>query len=325
MNQSGTATIDSNLLRWLLASKKRRAVPDLRELLGLESEVRKMKVQEQPAEASLGFVKQTQKPDPGDLTVHSPQDPGTDDLAVSQRTGLDQSIHQPVVLIVDQRITMRFGSSRNTKSIAAARTAAFLAWRALAEKKGIGAIIFNDRKWVQLRPQCNRLRVRLILHALQQDLKLRPFGGVRANPRMLNQVLRHSELLAVGNSLIVLITDSSGCDQETFSLVESLSRENAFLVALIYDPRQVCPSEGWFFSEAPLRKAETGWRDPFRCKTGNNSLGGRRPLGRGLFPNEVPVVPLSTQDDETEQLRLLWHSLSPRVEAGEHAAGPLSH
>src|SRR5262249_46348712 len=73
---------------------------------------------------------------------------------------------QSVLLVVDQRTTMRFGTRHNTKSAVATKAAAFLAWRGLALGKAVGAIIFDDHKIFQVKPQCTRLRVRLILHAL---------------------------------------------------------------------------------------------------------------------------------------------------------------
>jgi cell division protease FtsH len=49
-----------------------------------------------------------------------------------------------VMLVVDQRLAMHFGSRSKTKSVVAAEIAAFIAWRALAQDLRIGALVFND-------------------------------------------------------------------------------------------------------------------------------------------------------------------------------------
>ena len=64
-----------------------------------------------------------------------------------------------VLLVVDQRITMFFGSVKNMKSVTAAETAALAAWRVLAQKDRVGALVFNDSKVVEIRPQRSRATV----------------------------------------------------------------------------------------------------------------------------------------------------------------------
>src|SRR6187431_225997 len=75
--------------------------------------------------------------------------PGDDirriDWKVTVRTRLTHSRvyteerERGVLLLVDQRIGMFFGSVKNMKSVTAAETAALAAWRVLAQKDRIGA------------------------------------------------------------------------------------------------------------------------------------------------------------------------------------------
>ena len=51
-----------------------------------------------------------------------------------------------VLLLVDQRLTMFFGSVRDMKSVTAAETAALAAWHVLAQKDRVGTLVFNDPK-----------------------------------------------------------------------------------------------------------------------------------------------------------------------------------
>src|SRR5882757_7250444 len=56
-----------------------------------------------------------------------------------------------VLLIVDQRLTMFFGSVKNMKSVTAAEAAALATWRVIAQKDRIGALVFNDSQIAEIR------------------------------------------------------------------------------------------------------------------------------------------------------------------------------
>lgn len=205
--------------------------------------------------------------------------------------------HQ-VLLIVDQRITMLFGSKRQTKAVVAARAAAFLAWRALALRHRVGALIFNDHQIVHLRPECSRLRVRLILYAvLNQNHGLSRFDRAQSNVGMLNQVLRRAATVWQNHSFIFLISDGSGYNEETPRLVKRLCGENMCLVALVYDPRQVersawkC-SPGGSFNELEKYACASS-----RDEEGTGPRRSRPQIGSGLFACEAPVVHLSTHEN----------------------------
>ena len=72
-----------------------------------------------------------------------------------------------VVLIVDQRINMFFGTRNKLKSVTAAELAALAAWRAVAVGDRVGAVIFNDSDIVDVRPQ--RSQNSVIVRAVNFD------------------------------------------------------------------------------------------------------------------------------------------------------------
>src|SRR5215831_5840844 len=60
---------------------------------------------------------------------------------------------RPTLLVVDQRLSMFFGSRRAMKSVTAAEAAAISAWRVLGAGDRVGAIVFNDREIAEFRPR----------------------------------------------------------------------------------------------------------------------------------------------------------------------------
>src|ERR1700754_3434539 len=66
---------------------------------------------------------------------------------------------RPALLVVDQRLSMFFGSNHAMKSVTAAQSAAIAAWRVLGVGDRVGGVIFNDRDIVEVRPQRSRATV----------------------------------------------------------------------------------------------------------------------------------------------------------------------
>jgi hypothetical protein len=304
----------------LVGSVKRKVLADQDELFALEAEARKLGL------PSSGHVKEVTAP--AEEMPENPQSQSDACLGAEQSTGASatQSGHsgadgQPVLLVVDQRTTMRFGARRNSKSVVATKTAAFLAWRALVLEKNVGAIIFDDHKIFQVKPQCTRLRVRLILHALlNQNHVISQGANGGTNPSRLNEVLRRTERVAPANFLIFLISDASGYNEETSCIVKRLSQRNNLVIARVYDPRQAALHLAYSLpAEHSRRRLEVE-----ASEHRNEAHGTGAQMGHWPFPEEVPVVPLNTHVNLPEQLHRLWETLTlPKSEPETHS--PTSH
>src|SRR6516162_894360 len=70
------------------------------------------------------------------------------------------------LLVVDQRLSMFFGSRLAMKSVTAAEAAAIGAWRVLGVGDRVGAVVFNDRDLVEIKARRSRATVLQILNAV---------------------------------------------------------------------------------------------------------------------------------------------------------------
>jgi hypothetical protein len=288
--------------------RKRRIYADYRELLAFESQARKLNFLGPDGARSLLPERQPQL---HERALNLPEKNGetAPDGPVNQSVPFEPTVFEPVeqsaVLIVDQRMNMFFGSRRNLKSVVAANVAALVAWQILAQKKHLSAVIFNDRKMVQFSPGCSRLHTLLILQAvLNQNHSLLQNDEAFSNAGMLNDALRRVSKRATGNTLVFLITDASGCDQETLRLATNISDQSDLLVALIYDPEQAefC-SPSRFFKDDSLSKIDIRKRVRLLREKNQSPAERQRFLAGRLFPDGIPVIPLNTRDDVTYQLR----------------------
>lgn len=249
-------------------------------------------------------------------------DPRTIDWKVTARMRAPHSRvfseerERPLLLLVDQRIGMFFGSVKRMKSVAAAEAAALAAWRTVAVKDRVGAIVFNDVDADEIRPQRTRSTVMRLLRAVEvQNRTLRADMSMTPNPGMLNQVLRHASRLATHDFLVVLISDAAGANLETRQWLTTIARHNDVLIALVVDPLETeLPAKGRLVASDGERQLEVD--------TGNASLrsGFRREYAerlatakRFLLTREVPLLLLRTDLEIADQI---MHALGARPRPG---------
>lgn len=143
---------------------------------------------------------------------------------------------RPVWLLVDQRITMFFGSQERLKSVTAAEAAAVSAWRVLSMGDRVGAIIFDDSDLVEIKPHRSRDQVMRILgEVVRKNHQLEAGVGIQANPGMFNTALRRVLAQAKHDCLITIISDANGADKDSRRMVTQLARHNDVIIAFIFD------------------------------------------------------------------------------------------
>lgn len=212
---------------------------------------------------------------------------------------------RPVIVVVDQRLGMFFGSRKNLKSVTAAEAAAIAAWRTIAVKDRVGAVIFNDAEAREIRPQRTRSTVMRILQSiLEMNHALRADSDVRPGPGMLNEALRRTQQMAPHDCLVVLISDGEGSDSETTRLATEIARHNDVLVVSVFDPLELAlPRQGRLVASDGSRQLEFDSGSASLQSRFHDEFDRRREAAkRFLLMREVPVLPLSTDEPAADQL-----------------------
>lgn len=226
---------------------------------------------------------------------------------------------RPVLLLVDQRIDMFFGSREYMKSVSAAETAALAAWRVLAQGDRVGALVFNDQDMEQVRPHRSHNTVMQILRAIaHMNHALRADSPQRSNPAMLNQVLDKALRLATHDHLVVIISDFSGADAHSEQMLIRLSAHNDVLAALIHDPsardfpasQDLVATDGELQASLPLGNKQAQQRITAHTQGRlDHILDWQRRLG-------LPVLPIDTAEEAATQIqRLLGRAATQRTQA----------
>jgi len=214
---------------------------------------------------------------------------------------------RPVMLLVDQRTPMFFGSRRAMKSVVAAELAALAAWRTLGVGDRVGGIVFNDGELIELKPRRSETAVLRLLHEVVRLNHALASTENTGGDVTLNQVLEAALRRATHDHLVVLISDLDGADDETRRLATLLAGHNDVLAVLTYDPlgASLTGQTGMVATDRgqhwPI-PAGAGFADAFR-RVFSRTLDEWTSIFRAL---RVPVIPVSTAQPVSEQLRRLF-------------------
>lgn len=172
--------------------------------------------------------------------------PGDDvrsiDWKVTARTGephirvYTEERDRPALLLVDQRMSMFFGTRVYMKSVIAAEAAAIAAHRVLAQSDRVGGLVFGDDLLAEHRPQRRPLALnRLLASIADANALLRP--DLTPQGRIaLNDVLRAAARIAHTNALVLVFSDFDGLDPETEIALRRLSGSNDLILFHVADP-----------------------------------------------------------------------------------------
>jgi len=224
------------------------------------------------------------------------------DWRVTARTGkphtrlFREERERPVLLLIDQSLSMFFGSQTCCKSVTAAHAGALLAWAAIQHNDRVGGLVFAGADHTQIRPK------RSIGNVLQLLNRITAFNQ-RLNGRLapeasgIDHALEELRRITRPGSNIFLISDFQGLSEAAFEHLYRLQQHNDVAAIRVYDPlEEELPPPGSYAitdgvqrmtlntSDSELRR---GYREHFREKNAA--------LEKVLNGLTIPLLQLSTQ------------------------------
>lgn len=244
--------------------------------------------------------------------------PGDDirnmDWRVTNRTGrphvrvYNEERDRPVLVVVDQRVPMFFGSQNKMKSVVAAEIAAITAWRVLAVGDRIGALLFNDSRHLEVRPtRSERKIVGWLGDLTKMNNGLSAQSDESVNPDALTSALVNVERNIGHDHLVILVTDFFGCSGATFSAIKRIRAHNDLVCAHVYDPlerdissaKQLVVSDGRYQLELDPSNHDLG--EKFAASFNSSIAQVQSELRR----SEIPLLPINTIEPVAQQLKAL--------------------
>ncbi|MGB0344152.1 MAG: DUF58 domain-containing protein [Coraliomargarita sp.] len=164
------------------------------------------------------------------------------DWKVTARTGkphvriCEEEKDRAVLVVVDQRSNMFFGTRRQMKSVTAAECAAVAVWRALAAGDRAGAVVFNETETAAVRPRRSEANAMAILgHIVRMNQALRAGRTAPPTAEAFNKALRQAASMAPHDVLVVVVSDLAGIDSETARIVNRIAAHNDVITLLTHD------------------------------------------------------------------------------------------
>lgn len=214
---------------------------------------------------------------------------------------------RPTLLVIDQRMSMFFGSQRSFKSTIAAQLAAIGAWMALKAGDRVGALLFNDSKIESLSPLRSRSRVQAICAATARfNQALNAQAEESNSTQTLDNVLQRCLSLASHDHLICIFSDFAGANERTLHQLRQLRAHNDVLAFQVYDPlAQDLPRNGRVLVSQGQLQVDVAVERQHVYKPLSDFLKGRlQQVAELLRRSQVPLLMFSTALPATEQLRL---------------------
>jgi uncharacterized protein (DUF58 family) len=216
-----------------------------------------------------------------------------------------------IILLVDQRQTMFFGSKIATKSYIAAKAAVLAAWRVHAVGDRIASLVFTDEK-IAYCPAARGLgSIRRVLTDIATANTALNAAGTTQNPGMLNKALQAAARIVHHDALVVIFSDVFGADEQTRRLVTDISLHSDVIASFIYDPLEAAlPEIGQVVVAQGTQRLKIDTRpEHLRRDFAQNFAERQQTVLTFGRRRAIPVINLRTDEDVATQLRA---ALAPR-------------
>jgi uncharacterized protein (DUF58 family) len=213
---------------------------------------------------------------------------------------------RPVMLLVDQSLSMFFGSRNCFKSVTAAHTAALLAWATLQNNDRIGGLVFNGNDHAEVRPKRSAKNVLQFLNSID-DFNHRLHRRLTPAEDGIDQALEELRRITRPGSNVFIISDFQGLSNDGLKHLHLLSKHNDISAIRVFDPlEQDLPANGYY--------SITNGEQRFALYTGDQKLRSRYHeifeekgdiLVKLFGPMGIPLMSLSTLDSPSYYFRKL--------------------
>lgn len=242
--------------------------------------------------------------------------PGDDlrhlDWRASLRTGkpvvrtFTEERDRPALILVDQRMSMFFGSQRSFKSFVAAELGVLAAWIVFNAGDRVGGLVFNDSRIDSISPLRSRKRVEALCSRIAaQNQELDASSPDAEDADQLDKVLQRCLALAGHDHLICIVSDFAGAGERTLQLMRQLAAHNDVIAMQVYDPIAInLPTDGRLLvTQGELQVELAVGRRQVHQPLGDY-LGGRlKDVATLLRRSQVPLMMFSTAEESLTQLR----------------------
>ncbi|MBC8210796.1 MAG: DUF58 domain-containing protein [Gammaproteobacteria bacterium] len=206
---------------------------------------------------------------------------------------------RPVLLWVDFRAPMFFGTRQYFKSVMAAKVAAILAWKSCHQGDRLGGLIFSEQGHLEIRPGRGKSAVlQLIQHLSEYSYQQhKDSAALKDRQQASEHALKRLLHVAHPGSLIYLISDFRHVSSQLESTLSRLGRHNELELIHLHDPLEAqLPQAGLYRvtdgrDETEINSADASVRERYQQRFSQH----QQNLKNLCLKIAVRYLPLSTE------------------------------
>jgi uncharacterized protein (DUF58 family) len=205
---------------------------------------------------------------------------------------------RPILVVVDQRSSMFFGSQHCFKSVLGAHLASLIAWSALDAGDRVGGLVFNEVESREIPARRSRKNVLGLLSEITRYNSALPLQATASTGEFadtLNTIRR----VARPGTRVFIVSDFAGAESDAAAQALFQLAQHTELVALhCSDPLEASlPLAGTYAVTDGLSRSELHTADrALRQSFADDYRTRREALARHLLRRGVPMISASTQD-----------------------------
>lgn len=208
------------------------------------------------------------------------------------------------MLLVDQRMSMFFGSVLNMKSVTAAEAAAIAAHAIQRQGDRVGGIVFTDEAVIEHRPKARPRALHRFLASVAHANRALSADQAPAQTLSLNRTLTATARIVKTGGLVMVFSDFDAWDDTTEKLLRDIKQRNDIVLVTVTDPivtdlpqaRSLVVSDGDLQTQMDLSDGETREKlKAFASARLNALVSFTTRFG-------IPVLPLSTTRETLPQM-----------------------
>lgn len=231
------------------------------------------------------------------------------DWRVTARTGeahtklFREERERPVIIIIDQRASMFFGSHNGFKSVLAAHTASLIAWSALGQNDRVGGLVIGQDELFEVRPKRSRSSVLKLLHGI--DAYNHKLNANLTQPSLsLATALEDARRITRPGSAVFLISDFVDFNDEASKHLFHLAKHNEVTGFFTYDAleRELPPAGHYNVTDGQRRSFINTHKRSGREYYTERFDQQRSNLHQKLASSGIPLVELETSADPFSEL-----------------------
>ncbi len=177
-----------------------------------------------------------------EVRVYQPgDDVGSIDWKVTARKGTThiklyrEERERPVLICLDYRKSMFFATRGCLKAVQATQAAALLAWHGIQHGDRLGGLLFSDSEHFELKPKRGRMGVLQFLHRCCHAKAWEKHQQAEAVAHNFADTTRRLRQVSKPGSLIYLLSDFRGLNQQAVEDLIQLARHNDVVLISVYD------------------------------------------------------------------------------------------